>query len=965
MEQLTIDMIPTGAKSVGHASQFDIGRIIRFNIVNKGEPVTLTGAETIKLLITKPDGTKLEKNIANTSSTYVDWVSSEGDYDQTGVYSCELKITNNTQDIGSKNFIVKVEEDPYSEGGIVTETASGDPAVFNTNMVELFIEIKCNINAVQNGTPWIDSNIVNKEPYLFRKIAGTASRIGNSEFNKIVGGTVAFNQLVVNGATSPIISNDVTATKNADNSWDISGTASNNVVINIDGGPWKLGDNHVYFIAGSFSGGSASTFAFGLGGLALDFGGGTIWKNSNHYSTTFSAFVVGSGVYVNLTKVFFRIHDLTAMFGTTIADYIYSLEQATAGAGVAWFKALFPKSYYAYNAGELISVKTSAHNTIGFNQWDEVWEIGGINGDGQPDTATNRIRSVNFIPLVPNTTYYIKVPNNCGVYFYDDNQAFISANIYANETITPPANARYLKFTPTSQYGTTYKHDICINISDANRNGTYEPYSKHEYNLDSDLELRGILKLDGSNNLYYDGDTYESNGSVTRKYGIVDLGSLEYAYNSTRNYFTATVSGIKRPAASSDIPNLLSDIYTAKDASSVVIGTSGDMCIAVSSAYDTIMVVNQSYTDPATFKTAMNGIYLVYELATPTTETADPFTNPMQVDGNGTEEFVDGRAVEIPVGHESFYADIYQISGHTELNLFKRGINQWDEEWEVGYINTSTGNNSNADDALRSKNYIHVVNNTTYYVSAVNCDTAAKRIRIYYYDKSKAFISYVGLDDAASGNRYGLGVFTTPANCAFIRFTTANQSTPVSYNNDISINYPSTDHDYHAYEGELVTVAFGQTVYTGVLDVETGKLKITKIKVDLGSLNWSYVTSGSFPRFQAGLPQYSKKLLDNTKIADVISELFYVNSWANVTNVSSYDDTLAINSAGNTITIHDSTYTNAASFKAIMSGIGIAYELETPTEVQLTARQLETILGENIISHDCNGTTDVKYLYEA
>ena len=38
------------------------------------------------------------------------------------------------------------------------------------------------------------------------------------------------------------------------------------------------------------------------------------------------------------------------------------------------------------------------------------------------------------------------------------------------------------------------------------------------YPLDSDLVLRGVLKLDASNNLYYEGDVYESDGTVTRNY---------------------------------------------------------------------------------------------------------------------------------------------------------------------------------------------------------------------------------------------------------------------------------------------------------------------------------------------------------------------------------------------------------------------------------------------------------------
>lgn len=50
------------------------------------------------------------------------------------------------------------------------------------------------------------------------------------------------------------------------------------------------------------------------------------------------------------------LFDLTQMFGSTIADYIYSLEQGTAGAGVAFFRKLFPNDYYDYNTGTLTTV---------------------------------------------------------------------------------------------------------------------------------------------------------------------------------------------------------------------------------------------------------------------------------------------------------------------------------------------------------------------------------------------------------------------------------------------------------------------------------------------------------------------------------------------------------------------------------------------------------------------------------
>lgn len=53
-----------------------------------------------------------------------------------------------------------------------------------------------------------------------------------------------------------------------------------------------------------------------------------------------------------------QLIDLTQMFGSTIADYIYSLERSQAGAGVEWFKKMFPADYYPYSEPTIISSQT-------------------------------------------------------------------------------------------------------------------------------------------------------------------------------------------------------------------------------------------------------------------------------------------------------------------------------------------------------------------------------------------------------------------------------------------------------------------------------------------------------------------------------------------------------------------------------------------------------------------------------
>jgi hypothetical protein len=66
------------------------------------------------------------------------------------------------------------------------------------------------------------------------------------------------------------------------------------------------------------------------------------------------------------------------------------------------------------------------------------------------------------------------------------------------------------------------------------------------------------------------------------------------------------------------------------------------------------VVKDSSYTDAATFKTAMSGVYLYYELATPTTEQGTAFTGLQKVDGHGTE-MVTGGTTGIPVPFAAQY----------------------------------------------------------------------------------------------------------------------------------------------------------------------------------------------------------------------------------------------------------------------------------------------------------------------
>ena len=506
------------------------------------------------------------------------------------------------------------------------------------------------------ATQFVEGN----EPYLFRSTGGS-SDVGNRAYiDQIVGGTVAWNQHVNGYDTVDIThttsggvvtitptssSNMFIAKENRDNISVVNGHKYLATVAIKSDGEHNVGFQN-YLIGGVKKTNSATWTQLSI--IVNATSTGRVYFQL--YSTSNTVYQIKDGS--------FNVIDLTQMFGSTIADYIYSLEQATAGAGVSWFKKLFPKDYYPYNAGELISVEgLQSHDTVGFNQWDGEWEVGDISSNhGNPINNTACWRSKNFIRIVPSASYYVYSPTSKGrnsirARFYDANQQFIGIldkngrSVYTEQLFIVPDNAHYMKFTPPNTEVPT--HELCINLSSPSRNGEYEPYKKHRYPLDSSLTLRGIPKLDSFNNLYYDGDEYKSDGTVTRKYDTIDLGTLNWVYDGDEMFrvsmLTAKFAGL----------GICSNYQVIQATSLAQIG---DKQMAFTNSQDNpILRIHDSSmgTDAATFKAAMSGVMLVYELATPTTETAEPFQHIQIVDDFGTEEFVSTGIV--PVGHNTRY----------------------------------------------------------------------------------------------------------------------------------------------------------------------------------------------------------------------------------------------------------------------------------------------------------------------
>lgn len=509
-----------------------------------------------------------------------------------------------------------------------------------------------------------DEGVTDNFAYKFRQTGGNAVR----ELDEIHGGTIAWNQLVEELSSAKWASeNGVTATY--DNGVaTISSTVANNGIYMRN---LFSALAHKYLMTIDIKTESTLNVRLVVSSTQVsvikDIVAGN-WtriavavSNENVVNTRLNLYGFGQ-TYSNLMVKNIQIFDLTQMFGSAVADAIYAMEQSSAGSGVAYFRSLFPNSYYAYNSGELVSVEgLSAHETTGFNQWDEVRAYGYYAEGGAWWTTSQTVSSLHPIPIIEGERYYCRVSGSAPVYFvFMDTyvEAGSSAvghtigarNNYANSSFTPPSGAKYMHFNCGGAYGQIYNHDICINIS-SSLNGTYKPYTKHTYPLDSSLTLRGVPKW--NNGLYYDGDIYRHDGSVSRRYGVVDLGSLTWAPQPTYHSCYASLTGLIRVSTSENDRGLMCGKYPSANywwtESNKPDGTishgAGDNIVIKDSSFDS--------STGAQIATALSGVYLVYELATPTAETADPYQQYQICDGKGTEEYVSETVT--PVGHNTFY----------------------------------------------------------------------------------------------------------------------------------------------------------------------------------------------------------------------------------------------------------------------------------------------------------------------
>jgi len=514
------------------------------------------------------------------------------------------------------------------------------------------------VGAADSLTPYGENSGANDTtPFVFQSTGGSSDVGSKAYLRELRGNTVAFNQLSDN-ALSTTTQNGITLTNNANGSFTISGTASAETTFELNTYDHRLFTivGHKYLLkATGLTGQSAATYDVRVPGIGRIDGSSNYIIASCSSSANYVNLVVRNGTAITTPITFTpQLFDLTLMFGA-----------GNEPTSVLEFIRLFPKPYYEYNAGTLLSCKANGIKNVGYNAFDEELELGTINQTtGENESGTSTIRTKNTIKVIAGQNYTIETVENYNairIFEYDGNSnllstsvQFVGANASINYVLSN--NTHYVRFVFAVNNVPT-NPQIAFHLTwDGSRTG-FEEHQEWQYNLPN-IELRS------AGSAY---DVLYSTGGGKRRVGVVDLGTLNWTVSSD-GYFVAKINNQKVYGVNSTENNMKCSKYqtysnldrAAYTDKGINIGYTGDTSWSIR-AKDTSI----SSDNATTFKNGLNGVYLFYELDEETditTEENPGWQNPQDIDDFGTQEFLYDSNIDIPIpqGNEFFYPVDYK-----------------------------------------------------------------------------------------------------------------------------------------------------------------------------------------------------------------------------------------------------------------------------------------------------------------
>ncbi len=282
----------------------------------------------------------------------------------------------------------------------------------------------------------------------------------------------------------------------------------------------------------------------------------------------------------------------------------------------------------------------------------------------------------DYIELLQNQiccSYVFTTRGQINLAQYDSSKTFISTLTYDVNSYTPfiptlDANCKYIRVS--------YRFDLMSNLM-INYGTTPLPYEAVYFTGIRDSAITSVVSKD-SNNTTLETKTIDSHITALTGYGWgindtcynyidyatkkfvqkvarVDLGSLSWNLASANRFNSTNISTlVKRPTSDSTQANILCAIFTSWYKTSI---ESVPNRIAIDTGGAIWTSTDGSYANANAFKTAMSGVYLYYELAT-----------PVETD---ISQYIDNNFIEVEAGGTNTFNNIYNQAVPSEITYLK------------------------------------------------------------------------------------------------------------------------------------------------------------------------------------------------------------------------------------------------------------------------------------------------------
>ena len=121
-QEYDLNLVPNTVDVVVPVSQFDYeGRTIKFNVYNGSTKFNIPSGSSVVVTGRKPDA-KIFDYACTYSGSVVNFNVKQQMTAVSGDVICEIRIRSGNQNIGSLNFILRVENTPYFDSVVISET---------------------------------------------------------------------------------------------------------------------------------------------------------------------------------------------------------------------------------------------------------------------------------------------------------------------------------------------------------------------------------------------------------------------------------------------------------------------------------------------------------------------------------------------------------------------------------------------------------------------------------------------------------------------------------------------------------------------------------------------------------------------------------------------------------------------------------------------------------------------------